>query len=232
MTANRYVVSPSLDSRSAVLTRSIKIFYFISLTSSPAAANPKAAAPKVTGDSKKAQNELEGQSGVQLGLTVKKEQAVFGEWYQQVRSLTFFLVLFLESREKLIPQSPLQVLIKGEMLDYYDISGCYILKPWSYGIWQEIQSELRSRSPDADRTQLTDSLYIRQLGSIATCQCPLRSLEILQPGRTDLFPSSVHSKALGVNNAYFPMFVSNTVLEREKDHIEGFAPEVAWVTRA
>jgi prolyl-tRNA synthetase len=28
------------------------------------------------------------------------------------------------------------------------------------------------------------------------------------------------------------MFVSETVLNREKDHIEGFAPEVAWVTRA
>lgn len=28
------------------------------------------------------------------------------------------------------------------------------------------------------------------------------------------------------------MFVSSKVLEREKDHIEGFAPEVAWVTRA
>lgn len=28
------------------------------------------------------------------------------------------------------------------------------------------------------------------------------------------------------------MFVSAKVLEREKDHIEGFAPEVAWVTRA
>lgn len=41
-----------------------------------------------------------------------------------------------------------------------------------------------------------------------------------------------HIKALGVNNAYFPMFVSQTVLEREKDHIEGFAPEVAWVTKA
>ena len=39
-------------------------------------------------------------------------------------------------------------------------------------------------------------------------------------------------KALGVQNAYFPMFVSAKVLEREKDHIEGFAPEVAWVTRA
>lgn len=39
-------------------------------------------------------------------------------------------------------------------------------------------------------------------------------------------------KAMGVQNAYFPMFVSQKVLEREKDHIEGFSPEVAWVTRA
>lgn len=28
------------------------------------------------------------------------------------------------------------------------------------------------------------------------------------------------------------MFISAKVLEREKDHIEGFSPEVAWVTRA
>ena len=39
-------------------------------------------------------------------------------------------------------------------------------------------------------------------------------------------------KELDVENAYFPMFVSQKVLEREKDHIDGFAPEVAWVTRA
>jgi hypothetical protein len=39
-------------------------------------------------------------------------------------------------------------------------------------------------------------------------------------------------KELGVQNSYFPMFVSQKVLEREKDHIEGFSPEVAWVTRA
>ncbi|GAA5989481.1 hypothetical protein JCM10908_000494 [Rhodotorula pacifica] len=129
----------------------------------PANASPaatRAAAGGAAGAAAARQAELEGQAGVQLGLTVKKEQAVFGDWYQQV-------------------------LIKGEMLDYYDISGCYILKPWSYGIWQEIQTWF-------DR----------------------------------------HIKALGVNNAYFPMFVSSTVLEREKDHIEGFAPEVAWVTRA
>lgn len=34
---------------------------------------------------KEAKKELDGQSGVQLGMTVKKEQAVFGEWYAQVR---------------------------------------------------------------------------------------------------------------------------------------------------
>jgi prolyl-tRNA synthetase len=39
-------------------------------------------------------------------------------------------------------------------------------------------------------------------------------------------------KDIGVENSYFPMFVSSSVLEREKDHIEGFAPEVAWVTKA
>ena len=39
-------------------------------------------------------------------------------------------------------------------------------------------------------------------------------------------------KELGVQNSYFPMFISGSVLEREKDHIEGFSPEVAWVTRA
>jgi prolyl-tRNA synthetase len=37
---------------------------------------------------------------------------------------------------------------------------------------------------------------------------------------------------MGVEPAYFPMFVSQRALEREKDHVEGFAPEVAWVTRA
>ena len=39
-------------------------------------------------------------------------------------------------------------------------------------------------------------------------------------------------KSLGVENAYFPLFVSQDRLEKEKDHIEDFAPEVAWVTRS
>ncbi|KAG8832795.1 hypothetical protein FRC17_000618 [Serendipita sp. 399] len=77
------------------------------------------------------------------------------------------------------------VLVKSEMLDYYDVSGCYILKPWSYSIWQAIQT---------------------------------------------WFDAQI--KELGVENSYFPMFVSSKVLEKEKDHIDGFAPEVAWVTKA
>lgn len=78
-----------------------------------------------------------------------------------------------------------QILTKGEMLDYYDVSGCYILRPASYAVWEQIQRWFDDRI-----------------------------------------------KELGVQNTYFPMFVSSRVLEKEKDHIEGFAPEVAWVTRA
>ncbi|MFB6255754.1 MAG: aminoacyl--tRNA ligase-related protein, partial [Haloplanus sp.] len=37
-------------------------------------------------------------------------------------------------------------------------------------------------------------------------------------------------KATGVRNAYFPLFVPESYLEREKDVVEGFDPEVAWVT--
>ena len=37
-------------------------------------------------------------------------------------------------------------------------------------------------------------------------------------------------KETGVENVYMPMFIPDSLLEREKDHVEGFAPEVAWVT--
>ena len=39
-------------------------------------------------------------------------------------------------------------------------------------------------------------------------------------------------KSIGVENVYFPMFVSRAALEREKEHIADFAPEVAWVTKS
>jgi len=87
------------------------------------------------------------------------------------------------------------------MLDYYNVSGCYILKPWSYSIWQSIQGE-----PPVSRSPSPLTIFLAWF--------------------------DVKIKELGVENAYFPMFVASSVLEREKDHIEGFAPEVAWVTKA
>ena len=37
-------------------------------------------------------------------------------------------------------------------------------------------------------------------------------------------------KTTGVENVYMPMFIPESLLKKEKDHVEGFAPEVAWVT--
>ncbi|KAK6463356.1 hypothetical protein DFJ63DRAFT_286460 [Scheffersomyces coipomensis] len=124
----------------------------------------KEASPAPAGDSKKDQLKKEKEAAKLedaklIGITVDKAKD-FSNWYSQV-------------------------VVKGEMLDYYDVSGCYILRPNSYAVWEEIQ---------------------------------------------DWF--NIEIKKLGVQNSYFPMFVSAKVLEKEKDHIEGFAPEVAWVTRA
>lgn len=38
-------------------------------------------------------------------------------------------------------------------------------------------------------------------------------------------------KETGVENVYMPMFIPESLLNKEKDHVEGFAPEVAWVTQ-
>ena len=89
------------------------------------------------------------------------------------------------TREGNFPKWYEQVIVKSEMIEFYDISGCYILRPWSFAIWDAIR---------------------------------------------DFFDAKI--KALGVQNCYFPMFVSAGKLQAEKDHVEGFAAEVAWVTRS
>ncbi|XP_063008300.1 bifunctional glutamate/proline--tRNA ligase isoform X6 [Melospiza melodia melodia] len=94
-----------------------------------------------------------------LGLEAKKEENL-SEWFSQV-------------------------ITKSEMIEYYDVSGCYILRPWAHAIWEAIK---------------------------------------------DFFDAEI--KKLGVENCYFPMFVSQAALETEKSHIADFAPEVAWVTRS
>lgn len=76
-----------------------------------------------------------------------------------------------------------QVILKGEMLEFTDIPGCYIYQPASYRIWEFIQEFFNERI-----------------------------------------------RSMGVRNCYFPLFITEANLQREKDHIEGFAAEVAWVT--
>lgn len=119
-------------------------------------------APKETGAAEPekgtgAKKEKKKETG--LGISTSRDED-FGAWYSQV-------------------------VVAGDLIDYYDISGCYILKPWAYAQWETLQ---------------------------------------------EFFNKEI--KALGVENCYFPMFVSASRLEAEKDHIEDFAPEVAWVTRS
>ncbi|KAL1920861.1 uncharacterized protein VTP21DRAFT_11496 [Calcarisporiella thermophila] len=106
-----------------------------------------------------AKQDGQSEGASQLGIEVKKD-VDFSKWYQQV-------------------------VTRGDMIEYYDVSGCYVLRPWAYYVWKVIQG---------------------------------------------WFDAEIEK--LGVEDAYFPMFVSNRALEREKDHIEGFAPEVAWVTKS
>ena len=42
------------------------------------------------------------------------------------------------------PRGPcgLYTLTKADMIDYYSVSGCYILKPWSYSIWEVIRGNV------------------------------------------------------------------------------------------
>ena len=30
------------------------------------------------------------------------------------------------------------MITKGELIEYYDVSGCYVLRPWAFGIWERI----------------------------------------------------------------------------------------------
>ena len=94
-----------------------------------------------------------------VGLSYKKEED-FSGWYKQL-------------------------LIKAELLEYSDVSGCYILLANSYFVWEQVQNFVNSKLPE-----------------------------------------------FGVDNTYFPLFVSQRALYKEKEHVEGFEPEVAWVTRS
>ncbi|KAF7150737.1 hypothetical protein RHSIM_Rhsim02G0055200 [Rhododendron simsii] len=59
-----------------------------------------------------------------LGLSAKKDDN-FGEWYSEV-------------------------VVSGELIEYYDISGCYILRPWTMSIWEIMQVAWVTKSGQSD----------------------------------------------------------------------------------
>ena len=78
-----------------------------------------------------------------------------------------------------------EVVQQAELADYSPVRGSMVIRPWGYGIWENMQ----------------------------------RALD-------DMF------KASGHQNAYFPLLIPMSFIEREKEHVEGFKPELAVVTHA
>ncbi len=66
---------------------------------------------------------------------------------------------------------------------------------------------------------------------------PVRGCMIIRPYGYALWESmrdelDRHIKRTGHSNVYFPLFVPRSLLEKEAEHVEGFNPQVAWVTHA
>ena len=75
------------------------------------------------------------------------------------------------------------VCTKEELVDYSGVKGLFVLRPYGYAIWENIQAALDAKF-----------------------------------------------KATGHTNVSMPMLIPESLLQKEKDHVEGFAPECAWVT--
>ncbi len=78
-----------------------------------------------------------------------------------------------------------EVVLESELADYSPVRGSMVIRPWGYGIWENMQQGL-------------DGLF----------------------------------KDTGHENAYFPLLIPMSFIEREKEHVKGFAPELAVVTQA
>lgn len=48
-------------------------------------------------------------------------------------------IIFVKFKLERLYFSFKKVITKSEMIEYYDVSGCYILRPWAYSIWESIK---------------------------------------------------------------------------------------------
>jgi len=78
-------------------------------------------------------------------------------------------------------------------------------------------TDLVRRAEMADYSPVKGCMVIRPYGYAVW--------ELIQRGLDDRF------KATGHVNAYFPLFIPKSLLMKEAEHVEGFAPQVAWVTK-
>lgn len=87
------------------------------------------------------------------------------------------------TRQENYPEWYQAVVQAADLADNAPVRGCMVMKPWGYGIWEQMQRQLNDR--------------------------------ILETGH---------------ENAYFPLFIPLSFLEKEATHVEGFAKECAVVT--
>ncbi len=93
------------------------------------------------------------------------------------------LVGAVTSRDEDFAQWYTDLCLKAELMDYSDMKGFIIYRPYGYAIWENIQKYLDMR-----------------------------------------FKESGH------DNVYMPLLIPESLFQKEKDHVEGFAPETAMVT--
>jgi prolyl-tRNA synthetase len=92
------------------------------------------------------------------------------------------------------------------------------------------KKELKKRSDNLSEWY-TDVLLKAEIADYA----PVKGCMVIRPYGYSLWESVQEAmnrmmKAAGVQNAYFPLFIPMSLLEKEKKHVEGFSPELAVVT--
>src|SRR5213594_2358902 len=94
------------------------------------------------------------------------------------------------------------------------------------------EAKITKRSEDYSRWY-TDVIAAAELADYA----PVKGCMIIRPNGYAIWEKMQQAldgmfKETGHQNAYFPLFIPMSFLQKEAEHVEGFAPEVAIVTRA
>ena len=95
---------------------------------------------------------------------------------------------------------------------------------------ERLVTQITPKSEDFSRWYL-DLIRRTELADYA----PMKGMMVIRPYGYAIWENiqrllDERIKATGHVNAYFPLFIPESFLRKEMEHLEGFAPEVAWVT--